>query len=162
MQILLDDAIEQGFVAALKEAGNREIGGILMGECIADDTYRVKSFTAQRHGGSPVFFVRVIREALGPLRSFFRQTGYNFRRFNYLGEWHSHPRFAPEPSCLDSESMWEIVEDKGVGANFVVLLIIRLNDVGRLEGTAIVYMPGRHLFRGKLVCRKSRQYDQIP
>jgi len=151
LQILLPDKIEQRLIVALKEAGNREIGGILMGEHVADAVYRVQDVTIQRHGGTFASFVRVIREILNPLKRFFHKTGYNFTRFNYLGEWHSHPSSTLDPSSLDFETMWEIVEDPKVGANFGVLMIVRLDDADRLEGTATVYLPGHHTFKGELI-----------
>jgi len=43
--------------------------------------------------------------------------------------------------------MWEIVGDPQVGANFVVLMIVRLSSAGQLEGTATVYLPGHQVSR---------------
>ena len=93
MNVLLPDSIGQTLVVALQKAGNREIGGILMGEHVSDATYRVKDITIQRHGGKFASFTRVVRGSLMSLRRFFRKTEYDFTRFNYLGEWHSHPLF---------------------------------------------------------------------
>ncbi len=141
MQILLPDGVGQKLTKALKAAGNREIGGILMGEHILENVYRVKDLTIQTHGGTSVSFMRVMQGVFRPLQHFFHGTDYNFTRFNYLGEWHSHPAFAPQPSSLDSQTMWEIVEDSEVGANFAVLMIVRLDGAGSLEGTTTVYLP---------------------
>lgn len=151
MKILLPDRIEQRLTIALKKAGNQEIGGILMGEHVADAIYRVQDLTIQCRGGTWVSFVRVIQDTLGPLRRFFHRTGHNFTRFNYLGEWHSHPSFSLQPSRLDHEAMWEIVGDPEVGANFVVLMIVRVTPAGQLEGTATVYLPGQQVFAAQLV-----------
>lgn len=151
MQIVLLDRIEQRLVVALKDADSQEIGGILMGEHISEDTYLVQDLTIQRHTGTLASFVRVVKDILGPLRRFFHRTNHNYTRFNYLGEWHSHPSFALEPSNLDRETMWELVEDPNVGANFAVLLIVRLHDFNRLEGTAAVYLPGHRMIKAELV-----------
>jgi hypothetical protein len=151
LQILLPDKIEQQLIATLKEARDREVGGILMGEHIADAVYRIRDLTIQCHGGTLASFVRLVREILYPLKRFFHETGCNFTQFNYLGEWHSHPSFPLEPSGLDCETMWEIVEDPTVGANFAVLLIVRLGAGDQLEESVTVYLPGRQMFRGKLV-----------
>ena len=93
MQILLPSQSEQRLIVALKEAGHREIGGILMGEHVADAVYRVRDLTIQHHGGTFASFMRLIQEILNPLKRFFHRMGYNFTRFNYMGEWHSHPSF---------------------------------------------------------------------
>jgi len=151
MQILLPEKITRRLSVALKAAGRQEIGGILMGERVSDEVYRVQNLTIQRRGGTFASFVRSIQGILTPLKRFFRQTGYNYTRFNYLGEWHSHPSFALEPSPLDHETMWDIVEDPQVGANFAVLIIVRLDDIGRLEATATVYLPGRQMLKAELI-----------
>ncbi|HAG79794.1 MAG TPA: hypothetical protein DCL61_01205, partial [Cyanobacteria bacterium UBA12227] len=81
MQILLPYELVQKLITALKKAGSREIGGILMGEYIADDVYRVKDLTIQNHGGTSASFVRAIQEIVNPLKHFFRKTDYDFTRF---------------------------------------------------------------------------------
>jgi hypothetical protein len=151
VRILVPDQIERRVTIALENAGNQEIGGILMGEHVADAVYRLRDLTIQRHGGTWTSFVRAIRAILSPLRRFFHATGYNFTRFNYLGEWHSHPSFSLQPSELDHQTMWEILGDPQVGANFVVLIIVRLSSAGHLEGAATVYIPGHQVFAAELI-----------
>lgn len=154
MQILLPDKAANKLIEALKKAGNKEIGGILMGENVSDGVFRVKDLTIQVHGGTSVSFTRFLIGNLSPLQNFFRETGYDFTRFNYLGEWHSHPAFALEPSGTDCNTIWEIVEDSSVGANFVVLMIVRLDDAAQLEGTVSVFLPGHQMFKGTLIQEK--------
>ena len=143
MRVLLPPDVAERLGAVLRGVGNREIGGVLMGEHVSEGVFRVKDLTVQRDVGTFASFVREVRAALVPLRRFFAETGRNYTRYNYLGEWHSHPSFEPEPSGKDSESMWSIVEDPAVGANFAVLLIVRLGAEGELEGRATAYLPGR-------------------
>jgi len=135
--------------SALRSAGRREVGGVLMGEHVSEGVFRVKDLTVQRRG-TLASFVREVGVALTPLRRFFRETGHDYVRFNYLGEWHSHPSFTPEPSHRDSESMWRIVDDPAVGANFAVLLIVRLGSKGKLEGSVMAYLPGRRKLEATL------------
>jgi proteasome lid subunit RPN8/RPN11 len=151
MQILLPDEATKKLTNALKKAGNREIGGILMGENVSEDVFRVKDLTIQSQGGTSASFTRFVEENLSLLQNFFHETGYDFTRFNYLGEWHSHPAFVPEPSSTDCNTIWEIVEDSSVGANFVVLMIVRLDDADQLEGTVTGFFPGHQMFKGKLI-----------
>lgn len=151
MQILLPDEAANKLTEALKKARNKEIGGILMGEHVSEGVFRVKDLTIQSHGGTSASFTRFLEENLSPLQNFFRETGYDFTRFNYLGEWHSHPTFALEPSGTDCNTIWEIVEDSIVGANFVVLMIVRLDDAAQLEGTVNVFLPGHQMFKGTLI-----------
>ena len=146
--------MEQKLVAALESAGSREVGGILMGEHVSEDTFRIMDLTVQRQTGTLASFVRVVQNIVGPLSRFFRRTSYNYTRFNYLGEWHSHPSFNLGSSNLDRKTMCEIVEDPSVGANFAVLLIVRLYDSNRLEGIAELYLPGHRVFGAELAREK--------
>lgn len=100
----------------------------------------VREVTVHRRGTLASFFRR-IEDALSTLRRFLERTARDYRRFNYIGEWHSHPSLAPIPSARDHESMREIIRDPDVGAHFVALLIVKLASDGELIGTALVYQP---------------------
>jgi hypothetical protein len=73
------------------------------------------------------------------LDAFFEQTGNNYARFNYLGEWHSHPHFAPLPSDEDVNTMQSIVDDPIADMNFLVLLVVRLTAKQTMEMTATAF-----------------------
>jgi hypothetical protein len=60
-------------------------------------------------------------------------------RFNYLGEWHSHPSFSTIPSDKDIQTMQSIVEDPHVGANFLVLLVCKQTTRSAVEATAMAF-----------------------
>ena len=132
--------IQQTLRKALKVAGTDECGGVLMGEHMGPGHFAVRYLTVQG-GGRFASFIRQTQSALRALGKFFRQSGHDYARFNYLGEWHSHPSFSVQPSATDHESMLDIVKDVRVGANFVVLLIFRLSRQGELEGSAHTYLP---------------------
>jgi hypothetical protein len=85
--------------------------------------------------------VRRIEDALGRLTSFFIRTNRDYRRFNYIGEWHSHPIFELEPSFKDDASMMEILLDPAVGARFAVLVLVKLDVRGCLLANAYLYLP---------------------
>ena len=128
-------------VDAIRKAGKRETGGILMGEHVSQDRFRILDITIQRKLGTFGSFIRVVSGITLALKRFFQRTNYEYTRFNYLGEWHSHPSFSLEPSSSDYKSMLEIVSDPVVGANFAVLMIIRLNS-HILEGAVFLFFPG--------------------
>ena len=125
----------------LEIAERREIGGILMGEQLAPSHFRVTEMTFQRHGGMFARFVRNARLALVALQQFFTRTGHRYQRYNYLGEWHSHPSFEPRPSDTDHVSMIDVACHQNTGANFVLLLITRLGENDQLEASVTVYLP---------------------
>ena len=112
-----------------------------MGEQLEPGEFRVVDITVQRHGGTIANFVRALATALRALGKFFQRTEQDYTRFNYLGEWHSHPSFSPVPSVRDAQSMLELVTDEEVGATFAVLLIVKLASSDGLDGTASVYRP---------------------
>lgn len=111
-----------------------------MGEFLDKGRFRVADLTVQGGGGTATAFVRVLGVALAVLSRFFRSTRRQYQRFNYLGEWHSHPSFKAVPSALDIGSMQALVCDPKVGANFLVLLIVRLAGE-RLEASLTVFWP---------------------
>ncbi len=127
-------------LSALTKAKHREVGGILMGEHIGPNEFVIRDITVHRRC-SFRSFLRRIEDALGQLHAFFQKTEHNYLRFNYIGEWHSHPLFKPVPSWKDDVSMLEIIQDDSVGANFVVLLIVKMDVSGKLIATANAYFP---------------------
>jgi proteasome lid subunit RPN8/RPN11 len=143
MEIRVPEAVADQLVDALTRAGVREVGGVMMGEHVEGEVFSVVEVTVQREG-TVASFVRLVWDAVNSLKQFFAKTGHQYRRFNYLGEWHSHPSFRLHPSDQDSDTMWGIVDDPEVGANFVVLLIVRLQD-GRLDGQGFGYLPGKQM-----------------
>lgn len=144
VEIVLPRDVRERLESALAAAGVREIGGVLMGECLAPSKFRIADVTIQRRGGNFSSFMRRLGKALSALARFFRQTGENYTRFNYLGEWHSHPSFSTTPSEKDVASMRAIVGDPKVGANFVALIIVRLGDRGLLASTGVYWPDGGH------------------
>lgn len=125
---------------ALRRAGTNECGGVLMGEHVGLNHFAVQTLTVQG-GGSFASFVRGTKAALRAMAEFLRRSNHEYTKFNYLGEWHSHPSFSVQPSGTDHRSMLEIASNPKVGANFVVLLIFKLTAQGSLEGSAHTYLP---------------------
>lgn len=139
MQLLLPSRLIQRLQTELKRAGDREIGGLLMGEQVRDEVFRIVDISVQRSGGDQACFVRQPKDHQKALKKFFARTGNDFSRFNYLGEWHSHPSFIPTPSSTDVETMLSMVADPSVGANFLVLMIAKRNSVGNFEASATLF-----------------------
>lgn len=125
MQIELEDEVRSRLRTALRQAGRREIGGMIFAEQLAPAHFRVMDLSLDVHSGAHASFNRdpnVHRQALD---EFFRRTDHDFTRYNYLGEWHSHPSFSAHPSPDDIVTMNELVED-GQDIDFAVLMIVRL------------------------------------
>jgi [CysO sulfur-carrier protein]-S-L-cysteine hydrolase len=119
-----------------------EIGGVLVGENVAPDTFRLVDISVQHSGGTVTHFVRDPEHHREFLANFFARTGNDYKKFNYIGEWHSHPAFEAVPSGEDIASMFEIIEDPVVGVNFAILIIVRLLRWNRLQISATLFRPG--------------------
>ena len=123
----------------LRRAGSREIGGILMGEQIAPGRFRIVDFSVDETTGSVAHFVRNPDHHAVALEDFYRRTGADYRRFNYLGEWHSHPSFSVQPSQEDLTSMQSLVDFES-DIEFSALLIVRLRYLVMLEAAAYMFV----------------------
>jgi integrative and conjugative element protein (TIGR02256 family) len=110
-----------------------------MGEHVADELFRVVEITVQRAGGTEACFIRRPDEHREQLLKFFADKGNDYSRFNYLGEWHSHPSFEPVPSDTDVRAMQSMVEDPEAGVNFLVLVVCKRAVSGSLEASATAF-----------------------
>ena len=104
-----------------------------------------------KRGGTLLSSVRLVSSAVTALKKFFEKTNHDYTRFNYLGEWHSHPSFDSIPSRNDIFSMFEIINDREVNANFVVLIIVKLNKYCSLEGSATAFYPDSRISQCNLI-----------
>jgi proteasome lid subunit RPN8/RPN11 len=126
---------------ALRDAGIRETGGQLFGEQLAPSHFVVNEVTVQARPGTPAHFDVDVAAAMRDAARYFDRTGHDYLRFNYLGEWHSHPRYQVLPSNKDMRTMLELVSDADFKGNFAILMIAR-RDVRSLRLAAWVYGRG--------------------
>ena len=155
LQLILPADVQTALTRALRHAGVRECGGLLLGEHVGIDQFAVRMVNVQRPG-TVASFVRSLSGVAASIKRFCAKQGNDFRRFNYLGEWHSHPSFSVQPSSTDHGSMLDIVTNRQVQANFVVLLILKLNTSGQLEGSAHTYLPDGRFGHSTLVFESCR------
>jgi proteasome lid subunit RPN8/RPN11 len=139
--------------AALLRAGTKEIGGQIFGEMLAPSDFRATELTVQRRRGSFSRFVVDLMQAARDALRFFERTQRQFRKFNYIGEWHSHPSFAVRPSGQDIQAMRDIVSDRRFAGNFAVLMIVRL-DLTRFQTGAWLFDPSGRVVQVQLDLEK--------
>jgi integrative and conjugative element protein (TIGR02256 family) len=142
MRIELTSGVETRFFAALREAGKREIGGMLFAEQLKPNDFTIIDFSLDALSGSHASFRRDPATHQTTRDQFFERTGRNFQRFNYLGEWHSHPSFSVHPSLRDMQTMTDIVENFNSAISFAVLLIVRLRFKFFLDRSITVFARG--------------------
>lgn len=139
LQIILPNEIASKLDIALAKARRQEIGGLLVGEHVAPDTFRIVDVSIQTSHGTRAHFERDPALHEDFLREFFTRTGESYEHYNYLGEWHSHPSFDPRPSADDVNTMRSIVVDPDVGVNFAILLIVRRTGPKKLALSATAF-----------------------
>lgn len=112
-----------------------------MGEQVAPDHFRIVDFSVDDKTGTAAHFVRSHEHHAEALEGFFRRTGSDFKRFNYLGEWHSHPSFPVRPSQEDITSMQSLVNGER-DIDFSALVIVRLRCFFFIEAAAYMFVQG--------------------
>lgn len=141
MKIELTKDVLERMMSCLARAKRREIGGILMAEQIEPGEFRVVDFSLDDSTGSYGHFVRSPDHHRAALDAFFARTGNDFARYNYLGEWHSHPNHAPFPSTTDIRSMHDLLNEERSIA-FAILLIVKRGWWRRFLCSATLFRQG--------------------
>lgn len=136
--MILSPKLRARLKSLLRRAGRREIGGILMAEQLAPGNFRLVDFSVDNITGRVAHFCRNPEQHAAALERFFVQTGHEYSKYNYLGEWHSHPGFSVEPSLQDISSMTKLVRGER-NIDFSVLMIVKLNWMCFLNISAVVF-----------------------
>lgn len=150
MRIELAVDVPKRFRVALREAGEREIGGMLFAEQLKPSHFCVVDFSLDSFSGSHTGFERDPQSHRKTLDAFFRQTGNDFARFNYLGEWHSHPLFSVHPSAQDISTMTDIVENQVSIINFAILLILKSRFCFWIDHSLTIFARNRPPQRSRI------------
>ena len=141
MKVEFTQPLRERMRQALAKGRRREIGGILMAEQVEAGHFRLVDFTIDEVSGSAAHFVRSVEHHYRSLDRFYDETASDFARFNYLGEWHSHPNHLPIPSSTDIASMQNLVDGER-DIPFAMLLIVRKAWWRRLLLSATLFQRG--------------------
>lgn len=141
IEVRLGDACGRKLKAELMRAGSNEIGGVLAAENLGGGVFEIVDISVQRTGGGFASFVRKFGQHDRFMRRFFGRTGHCYERFNYLGEWHSHPSFPALPSTVDGRQMQLLLREPDQKANFLVLLVVKAGKNG-IEASAHAFAKG--------------------
>ncbi len=141
--IIIDSDIRGRISTHLRRSGKHEVGGILLGEQIAPSSFRLVDFSIDNITGSDAHFHRSPEQHNAAIERFFKKTRHNFSKHNYLGEWHSHPRFPVSPSPQDYMSMQDLVRSEK-NILFAALLIVRLDFFVCLKIGATMFSQHRN------------------
>lgn len=111
--------------SALQKYGDYEIGGILIGYKKIENHFAIAEATVADDTNS-FNLASFIREPFKSMKVLLRS--YRLKKHNYIGEWHSHPKFSLYPSDYDIKTIKGILADPGYGLNFALLIITKLNN----------------------------------
>ena len=139
-------------MSCLRNEKHREIGGILMAEQINEGEFRIIDFSLDEITGSAAHFVRSPDYHRAALEAFFTRTGNDYARYNYLGEWHSHPNHSPNPSTTDINSMNDLLDEES-NISFAILLIVKRGWWRRFLCTATLFQQGEELSNIQVITR---------
>jgi integrative and conjugative element protein (TIGR02256 family) len=148
IEVLLNKYCIDKLRLELKKAKTTEIGGVLAAEQVGDGRFMVVDLSVQRDGTSSRF-ERDPERHRAFIRRFHDRMGNQPERFNYLGEWHSHPSYYATPSNEDFQQMQELIEEVEQRSNFLVLMVIKLGDRGELRGSVYGFRPRLAPVRGR-------------
>lgn len=153
IDVLLTTGVMRRLKRELRQAGAREIGGVMAAEQVADGKFVVRALSVQTDG-TVASFKRDPARHRAFIRRFHLLTGNKPERFNYLGEWHSHPSFLALPSGPDLRQMQDLIEDQEQTSSFLVLMVVKLARDGALVGSA-------HGFRRRMFPIRVRLKGQV-
>ena len=151
MKLVIPLSLSVRFIDNLREANDREIGGVLFAEQKAYSEFHLLDATFQMIGGDTYSFERDGEKAQKNLRRLHRCYSGTPQRFNYFGEWHSHPHSAVIPSHVDTRTMWQILHNTDETVNFIVLLIVKLVQQSSLDTGATVFLRSGHKYECTIV-----------
>lgn len=149
MRLRIPKMIVERWAADLKRTGAKEIGGVLFGEQIDEGDFRIVEATRQRFWGGTATTFKRRGGARKEILALHEKAGGDPERFNYLGEWHSHPNAPAWPSLQDEITMYNLLADQGEAVNFLVLMIVKLDEREQLHIGARTYLASGH----KLPCK---------
>jgi proteasome lid subunit RPN8/RPN11 len=110
---------------ALKDFGNYEIGGMLIGYKKGENIFSISKATVADDVAN-FNIASFIREPFKSMKVLLK--AFKREKHNYIGEWHSHPQFSLYPSESDIETMHGILNNSEYGVNFVILIITKLKN----------------------------------
>jgi [CysO sulfur-carrier protein]-S-L-cysteine hydrolase len=134
VQLVLPRPICLRMMNALARAQQREIGGVLMARQLEPGIFEIVDFSVDEMSGDHAYHNEF-------LEAFFARTGRDYETYNYVGEWHSHPRLPILPSVTDLESMEELVNGER-DIPFAVLLIVRSDTPAEFCATSTFHRRG--------------------
>ncbi len=123
LRLVIDHDIYQKIVLATQKHFPNEFGGVLVGSYDSNRKSAIIEdiICPEKYENSPVFFKRYPESINKKLKKIYSESNGTVY---YLGEWHSHPNMAANPSTHDKESMEKLITESDLKITSPILLII--------------------------------------
>jgi proteasome lid subunit RPN8/RPN11 len=137
LEIIIPKKISLILIKQISKHSPLETKGALFAEDLGNDTFKIDGVYLEPKPGTTTFVKLYInQEYVSFQKNYHKFRKNNFSKYNYIGDWHSHPLFECLPSSYDVS---EVEEDiKKSNAIFLVQLILKVLK-GRLVGNAFYY-----------------------
>jgi len=137
MKIFVPQKITNAIQETIRKTQPKEIKGAFYAKQNNDESFSIDGLFVSEYIGTNFFCKLLIDKRYRDFeKRYFKERNYEYKKYNYIGDWHSHPEFACIPSLYDIN---EANDDlKKSNANFVVQFIFKLED-GVLIGSAFLF-----------------------
>jgi proteasome lid subunit RPN8/RPN11 len=105
----------------LPYAGSVEAGGLMMGEALGDNTFRVTDVSLTIGETDRYYLDPAEHESF---RASFLAKFSDADRYGLIGSWHSHPSGNPVPSQADLNTLKTTMDHPSTNLDFKVMLIV--------------------------------------
>ncbi len=148
MEIIIPKEITLRLIKQISKYSPLETKGALFAEDLGNDTFKIDEVYLEPKPGTTTFVKLYINhEYVTFQKNYHKLRNNNFSKYNYIGDWHSHPLFECYPSSYDVS---EVEKDmKQSNAIFLVQLILKVFN-GKLVGNAFYYSHEKSAKRIKL------------
>ncbi len=125
----------------LNRMGFYETRGSFFAERVNDDLFVINDIYFSRKQGTVSFIQMIIGSDYHRFQNIYhKKHKFEYKKFNFIGDWHSHPSFSCNPSRYDVKEAKDDLEHSN--ANFIVQCILKLIN-NNLTGNAYVYYRDR-------------------
>lgn len=137
MKIILTKEVSRKIKEKLLSSGLLESKGACFAHYVDKNHYEVIDTFISDYKGTSTFTKLLINRRYKRFeKEFYKKHKYDYKNYNYIGDWHSHPLFECVPSNYDiCEAKNELDNSNG---NFLIQIIVKL-DRNELKGKCFLY-----------------------
>lgn len=137
MTIEIPKPISELLKRELEVMNQNETRGSFFAERVNGALFKVNDVYFSKKRGTFSFIKMLIGDEYKKFqKNYHKKYFFEYEKYNYIGDWHSHPSFSCLPSSYD---IAEAIDDfKKSNANFIIQIIIKIEN-DKLVGNAFLY-----------------------